>query len=85
MLKLIRLVGFSIVSLHILVYTLSKIIKKDLVFYLSKINFDKDKICDACQLDKQTRVFFKSKNIVLTSKPLELLHIDLFDPTRMLV
>ena len=64
-------------------HTLSKIIKKDLIFGLPKINFDKDKICDVCQLGKQTRVFFKSKNIVSTSKPLEFLHMDLFSPTRI--
>ena len=37
---------------HISMHTLSKIIKKDLIFDLSKINFDKDKIYDACQLGK---------------------------------
>ena len=63
-------------------HTLSKIIKKDLIFGLPKINFDKDKIYDAYQLGKQIRVAFKSKNIVSTFKLLELLHMDLFDPTR---
>ena len=29
------------------------------------------------------RKHFKSKNIVSTSKPLELLHLDLFGPTRI--
>ena len=67
---------------HISMHILSKIIKKDLVFGLSKISFDKNKICDACQLGKQTRVSFKSKNIVSTSKPLELLHMDLFGLIR---
>lgn len=28
---------------------------------------------------------FKSKNHISTSKPLKLLHIDLFEPTRILV
>ena len=67
---------------HISMHTFFKIIKKDLVFGLPKISFDKDKVCDACQLGKQIRVSFKSKNIVSTSKSLELLHMDLFDPTR---
>ena len=67
---------------HISMHTPSKIIKKDQIFGLPKINFEKDKICDARQLGKQTRVSFKPKNIVSTSKPLELLHMDLFDPTR---
>ena len=59
-------------------HTLSRITKKNLVFSLPKINFNKDKICDACQLGKQTRVSF----IVSTSKPLKLLYMNLFDPTR---
>nr|XP_009607015.1 uncharacterized protein LOC104101271 [Nicotiana tomentosiformis] len=45
-------------------------------------DFSKDHICDACQLEKQTRSSFKVKNIVSTSKPLQLLHMDLFGPTR---
>ena len=63
-------------------HSLSKLIKKELVIGLPKLNFEKDRICDACQLGKQTRVSFKSKNIVSTSRPLELLHMDLFGPTR---
>lgn len=31
---------------------------------------------------KQTRVSFKLKNIVSTSRPLKLLHMDLFGPSR---
>ena len=44
--------------------------------------FVKDKICDACQLGKQTKSSFKKKKVISTSTPLELLHIDLFDPIR---
>ena len=60
--------------------TLSKLVKNDLVIGLPKLKFDKDKICDACQFGKQVRNSFKSKNLVSTSRPLELLHIDLFGP-----
>ena len=67
---------------HISMHSLSKLIKKDLVLSLPKLNFEKDRICDACQLGKQTKVSFKSKNTVSTSRPLELLHMDLFGPTR---
>ena len=63
-------------------HSLSKLIKKELVISLPKLNFEKDRIYDACQLSKQTRVSFKSKNIVSTTRPLELLHMDLFGPTR---
>ena len=60
--------------------TLSKLVKNDLVIGLPKLKFDKDKICDACQFEKQVRDYFKSKNLVSTSRPLELLHVDLFGP-----
>ena len=60
--------------------TLSKLTKNDLVVWLPKLSFDKDKICDVCQFGKQVRNSFKSKNSVSTSRPFELLHIDLFEP-----
>ena len=67
---------------HISMHLLSKLIKKELVTSLPKLNFEKDRICDAYQLGKQTKVLFKSKNIVSTSRPLELLYMNLFGPTR---
>ncbi|KAH9651322.1 Integrase catalytic domain-containing protein [Citrus sinensis] len=61
---------------------ISKISKNDLVKGLPKIGFQKDKICEACQFGKQIKTSFKNKNYISTSKPLELLHIDLFGPSR---
>ena len=61
---------------------LSTLIKRDLVKDLSKLNFEKNRICDACQFGKQTRNFFKSKGIISTSRSLELIHMDLFRLTR---
>ena len=61
---------------------MSKLIRKDLVRGLPKVRFETNKLCDACQLGKQTRNSFRPKNIVFTSKPLELIHMDLFRPTR---
>ena len=52
----------------------SKLVRLNLVEGLSKIKFEKDKMCDACQ-GKQIRISFKSKDIVSTTKPLELLYI----------
>ena len=69
---------------HASMKTLSKLVKTDLVIGLLKLSFDKDKICDACQFGKQVKNFFKSKNLVSTSRPLELLHIDLFGPMDIL-
>ncbi|RDY04456.1 hypothetical protein CR513_11821, partial [Mucuna pruriens] len=40
-----------------------------------------DMLCDACQKMKQIRGSFESKNVISTSRRLELLHID-FGPTK---
>ena len=61
---------------------MSKLVKKNLVKGLPKVNYERNKVCDACQLGKQTRNTFKPKNIVSATRPLELLHMDLFGPTR---
>jgi hypothetical protein len=57
---------------------LSKLSKFDLAKGLPVTKFVKDKICDACQLGKQTKSSFKKKKVISTSRPLELLHMDLF-------
>ena len=49
---------------------------------LPKINSRPDKICKPCAKGKHVKSSFKSKTIVTTSKPLELLHMDLFGPMR---
>ena len=67
---------------HVNFDLLNKVFPKDLVIGLSKMKFEKDKLCDAYQNVKQTRVSFKPKNVVSTSKPLELLHLNLFRPSR---
>ena len=59
---------------------LKEIFKKDLVRSLPNIKFGKDKICNVYQFEKQTKVFFKLKNCVSTSRPVEFLHLNLFGP-----
>jgi len=61
---------------------LNKLILKDLVVGLPKLKFEKDHIYEACRNGKQIKNSFKLKNIVSTSRPLELLHMDLFGPSR---
>ena len=63
---------------------ISQLNKDELVRGLPKINFQKDKFCGACQVGKQIKNFFKNKNFISTSKPLELLHMDLFGLSRTL-
>ena len=60
---------------------LNRIASKELVVGLPKLKFERDKLCEACQKGKQTNTF-KPLNVISTSKPLELFHMDLFGPSR---
>ncbi len=51
---------------------------------LPKLKYTKDQQCRACIEGKQVKSNFKPKSHVSTTKPLELLHIDLFGPTKTL-
>ena len=57
-------------------------IPNELVYVFPKLKFDKEHVCEACQRGKQTRKSFPLKKCVSTSKPFELLHMDLFGPSR---
>ena len=59
-----------------------EISQKELVKDLSKISFDNDSTCEFCQRGKQTKSSFHSKNVMTTTRSLELLHLDLFGPIR---
>jgi len=62
---------------------LSKLSKGDLVNGLPKISYEKSEICDACQKGKQHKSSFKALTEISTSRPLELIHMDLFGPTQV--
>jgi len=62
---------------------LNKLVFKDLVVGLPSIKFNDDKVCDACARGKQVRKSFKLKYYVSTTRPLELLHVDLCGPMRI--
>ncbi|GJU69414.1 retrovirus-related pol polyprotein from transposon TNT 1-94 [Tanacetum coccineum] len=55
---------------------------KELVRNLSKLKFDQH-FYDACKMGKQAHVSHKAKNIVSTTRCLELLHMDLFGPSAV--
>ncbi|WKA13308.1 hypothetical protein VitviT2T_030622 [Vitis vinifera] len=61
---------------------ISQLNKDELVRGLPKINFQKYKACESCQMGKQIKNSFKNKNFISTSRPFELLHMDLFGPSR---
>jgi transposase InsO family protein len=51
---------------------------------LTNVTFEKDRPCAACQAGKQVESAHHSKNIMTTSRPMELLHMDLFGPVAYL-
>ncbi|GJU00538.1 retrovirus-related pol polyprotein from transposon TNT 1-94 [Tanacetum coccineum] len=55
---------------------------KELVRNLPKLKFDQH-LCDACKIGKQAHASHKAKNIVSTTRCLELLHVDLFGPSTV--
>jgi len=61
---------------------LNKLVSKNLVTSLPEIKFQQERLCDACQKGKQVKTSFKSKQCVSTTNPLELIHMDLFGPSR---
>ena len=67
---------------HVSFDHLSRINSKESVKGIPYLKFEKDRICDACQLEKQTKSSFKPIKDIRTSKPLELIHMDLFGPTK---
>ena len=67
---------------HASMHTISKLISRDLVIGMPNIDTRIDHVCGTCQQGKQTKGSFKPKNIVTTSRTLELLHMDLLGPTR---
>jgi hypothetical protein len=63
---------------------LHKLLKGDHVLGITDVCFEKDKPCAACQVGKQVGSTHHSKNVMTTSRPLELLHMDLFGPIAYL-
>jgi hypothetical protein len=59
---------------------LHKLQKDGHIFGLANIVFEKDRPCGACQARKQVVTHHHAKNIMTTTRPLKMLHIDLFGP-----
>ncbi|GJR77583.1 retrovirus-related pol polyprotein from transposon TNT 1-94 [Tanacetum coccineum] len=55
---------------------------KVIVRNLPKLKFDQH-FCDACKIGKQAHASHKAKNVVSTTRCLELLHMDLFGPSAV--
>ncbi|GJR30109.1 retrovirus-related pol polyprotein from transposon TNT 1-94 [Tanacetum coccineum] len=55
---------------------------KELVRNIPNLKFDQH-FCDVCRIGKQAHAIHKAKNIVSTTRCLELLHMDLFGPSAV--
>jgi transposase InsO family protein len=59
---------------------LHKLQKEGHILGLMNVDFEKDRPCRACQANKQVGAQHRAKNIVTTTRPLKMLHMDLFGP-----
>ncbi|GJZ63382.1 retrovirus-related pol polyprotein from transposon TNT 1-94 [Tanacetum coccineum] len=67
---------------HVNMHLIQSLASKELVRNLPKLKFDQH-FCDACKIGKQAHASHKAKNIVSTTRCLELLHMYLFGPSAV--
>src|SRR3954468_12707515 len=65
---------------HARMKNLQTLVSKKHVIGINKVKFDKDRLCSACEAGKITKKHHAAKTIMKTTRPLELLHMDLFGP-----
>jgi hypothetical protein len=65
---------------HVGMRNLAKLQKGEDILGLTNVTFEKDRLCSACQARKQVGAPHPPKNILTSSRPLKLLHMDLFGP-----
>jgi hypothetical protein len=69
---------------HVGMKNIHKLLKGEHVLVLTNVCFENDRPCAACQAGKQVGTIHPSKNVMTMSRPLELLHMDLFGPVAYL-
>ncbi|GKE71712.1 retrovirus-related pol polyprotein from transposon TNT 1-94, partial [Tanacetum coccineum] len=67
---------------HANMHLIQSLASKELVRNLPKLKFDQH-FCNACKIGKQAHASHKAKNIVSTTRCLELFHMDLFGPSAV--
>jgi hypothetical protein len=65
---------------HVGLRNLHKLQKEGHILGLTNIVLEKDRPCGACQPGKQVGAPHHAKNIMTSTKPLEMLHMDVFGP-----
>ena len=61
---------------------LHTLVKKKHVIGIENVKFLKDHLCGACEAGKMTKAKHPAKTIMTTTRPFELLHMDLFGPNH---
>src|SRR4051812_26414235 len=59
---------------------LQNLVSKKNVVGINEVKFDKDRLCSSCEAGKITKKHHSAKTIMTTTRPLELLYMDLFSP-----
>ena len=67
---------------HLNYHDLMKVTNNEVIKWIPKLGKPSNPICGTCQKGKQTRSTHRRVDEILTSKPLELLHMDLMGPKR---
>jgi hypothetical protein len=65
---------------HIHMRNFHKLQKEGHILGLMNVVFKKDRSCGACEAGKQVGAQYRAKNIVTTTRPLKMLHMNLFGP-----
>jgi hypothetical protein len=63
---------------HVGMNNLNKVLMGEHILGLTNVHFEKNRICSACQAGKQVGAPHPIKNVLTTTRPLELLHMDIF-------
>jgi hypothetical protein len=65
---------------HVGIRNLHKLQKEGHILELMNVAFEKHRPYEACQASKQVGAQHRTKNIMTTTRPLKMLHMDLFGP-----
>src|SRR3954468_19410476 len=65
---------------HARMKNLQTLISKKNIVGIDNVKFNKDRLCSACEAGKIAKKHHSAKTIMTTTRPLELLHMDLFGP-----
>jgi transposase InsO family protein len=63
---------------HVGMNNLNKLLKGEHILGITNVHFEKNRICSACQAGKKVGAPHLAKNVLTSTRPLELLHMDIF-------